>query len=354
MAIKTNKSDVIANFVRYYGRQPLDSDMATIDYLTTKVPTEVESLLAKNSPITKGLVWNEYQKQKNSVANQTPVAIPNPSVIKDYNVTGRSADGKTLMGIPKVATTIAPVETQESVDNKYKEAAANNPAIATLAKGGSSLDEIINGLSTGNISGLMDWEGKPFSVEDQQAALAQGMEDNRLYYEAMQSKDKADAEAALAQKQANYQDYLIQSGENFKSDKTTADQTAANNGVLFSGSRVQKEKSMADAYNRDQSTNQRNFTNDIGNTARGFQYKYGNNAASGLNQYYNLGSNTYNPSTAQGGVSSNPLSSVYNPSTYNYQGTANTERATNANTRAAGYLWNKGNKLVATGSNNQY
>ena len=231
---------------------------------------------------------------------------------------------------------------------------AKNPAIAELAKGGSTLEEIINGLSTGDISGLVDWQGKPFSVQDQQEALAKGMEDNKLYYEALQSKDTADAEAALAKKQADYQDYLINSGQNFEADKAASDTTAAESGVLFSGSRVQKEKNLARAYNQDQATNRRNFSTDIGNTARDFQYKYGNAAATGLNQYYNLGSNTYNPSTAQGGVSQNPLSSVYNPSTYNYQGTTNTERAANANTRAAGYLWNKGNKLLATGSNNQY
>ena len=65
MAIKTNKSDVIANFVRYYGRQPtLLEDLKTVEYLTTKAPNEVESLLAKNSPITKGLIWSKYQEQQ--------------------------------------------------------------------------------------------------------------------------------------------------------------------------------------------------------------------------------------------------------------------------------------------------
>ena len=66
MALKTNRSDVVANFVRYHGRQPKASDEATIQYLTTKAPIEVEKLLAKNSPITKGLVWSEYNKQKSS------------------------------------------------------------------------------------------------------------------------------------------------------------------------------------------------------------------------------------------------------------------------------------------------
>jgi len=308
MAIKTNKSDVIANFVRYHGRQPQASDMATIDYLTTKAPAEVESLLAKNSPITNGLIWSEYQRQ---------------------------------------------TETQESVDKKYADAAAKNPAIAALAQGGSSLDEIINGLSTGNISGLLDWEGKPFSVADQQAALAQGMEDTKLYYEALKSKETADAESALAKKQADYQDYLIQSGQSFEADKATSDKQAADTGVLFSGSRVQREKNLTRAYEQDQATARRNMAGDIGTTARDFQYKYGNEN-NNLNKYYNLGSNTFNANKARGGVGSGALSSVYNPSNYDFQGTRNVERTGDAATRSAGYLWNKGNKLLSTGYQNKY
>ena len=62
MATLTNKSDVIATFVRYYGRQPRPEDAKTIDFLTTKAPKEVESSLAKTSPITKGALWSDYQK----------------------------------------------------------------------------------------------------------------------------------------------------------------------------------------------------------------------------------------------------------------------------------------------------
>ena len=259
-------------------------------------------------------------------------------------------------GQPDVVESTAPeqTETQESVDQTYADAIAENPAVNSLLQGGSSLEEIINALQTGNLSGIVDWQGQPFSVADQQAALAQGMEDNRLYYEALQNKEAADAEAQMAQQQSDYQDYLINAGQMFEADKTKSDQQAANQGVLFSGSRVQKEKNMERAYAQDQATTQRNTAYNIGNTARDFQYKYGADAASGLNQYYNLGGNTFNPNVARGGVSSSGLSSIYNPSNYNYQGTRNTERSANANTRAAGYLWNKGNKLLSTGYSNQY
>ena len=75
MAILTNKQDVINNFIRYHGRRPNDAELApggVIEYLMTKPPTEVEKLLAKDSPITGGLIWSEYQKQQTTTTPTTP------------------------------------------------------------------------------------------------------------------------------------------------------------------------------------------------------------------------------------------------------------------------------------------
>jgi hypothetical protein len=245
-------------------------------------------------------------------------------------------------------------ETQESVDKIYADAAASNPKIQELTQGGSSIEEIVHALSTGNLEGIVDFNGQPFSAEDQQEALNKAKEDNKLYYEALQAKETADAEADVAQQQEDYQNYLISSGQMFESDKAKGDQKAANQGVLFSGSRVQKEKNLQRAYEQDQAYTRNKVARNIGSTASDFQYKYGNEAAKNLNQYYKLGGNTFNPSVARGGVGSSGLSSVYQPSKYSYQGTRNTERMANANTRAAGYLWNRGNKLLSTGYKNQY
>jgi len=89
MAIKTNKSDVIANFVRYHGRQPNQDELkkgGLIEYLMTKSPKEVESLLAKNSPITGGKLWADYQKTKTAPA-------PAPSVPSNLNTTPLGKSG---------------------------------------------------------------------------------------------------------------------------------------------------------------------------------------------------------------------------------------------------------------------
>lgn len=282
---------------------------------------------------------------------------PNWKALSGYTGDPSKLKVGTILPAPTTGTgasTSAAAETQAIVDAKYADAASKNPVISSLTKGGSNMDEIIAALSSGNLSGITDSMGMPFSIEDQQKALTQAAEDNKLYYEAMQAKDTADAENALAQKQADYQDYLINSGQQFQSDKNTLDQNAANTGVLFSGGRVQKEKNLERAYNQEQASKLGSVGRDIASTASNFQYNYGNNAAQGLSKYYGLGGNTYNANVAGGGVGSTGLSTIYNPSQYNFQGTQNTARAANANTRAAGLLWNKGNKLLATGLNNQY
>lgn len=218
---------------------------------------------------------------------------------------------------------------------------------------GNSAEALAYAAETGDLSGLVNEFGQPFSVAEQKAALKQATKDNELYYKALKEKDMADTEAAMAQKQADYQNYLITSGKKFEADKAQADQNAANSGVLFSGGRVQKEKNLQDAYANEQAYTAGNYGRDIASAARDFQYAYGNKAAKGLSSYYKLGGNTYNANTAQNMIGSSGLSSVYNPNQYNWQGTTNVAQKTAANQRAAKYLANKGNKLLASGYSNQ-
>ena len=249
---------------------------------------------------------------------------------------------------------IAYEETQAAMEQTYNDAQASNPELQNATEGGSSLEEIIKALETGDFSGVLDFNGQPFSAAEQEKARVDAEKANSLYYNQLQEKETADAEASLAQQQADYQDYLINSGQAFEADKAKSDQQSANQGVLFSGSRVQKEKNLQRAYEQDEAYTRNKVSRNIGTTAQDYQYKYGNDKASGLNQYYQLGGNTYNPNTARNGVGSSGISSVYNTGNYTYDGTRNTERSGNTATRAAGYLWNKGNKLLRTGYNNQY
>jgi hypothetical protein len=120
MAVLTNKSDVIANFVRYHGRQPNASELAKgglIEYLTSKSPQEVESLLAKNSPITGGKLWADYQNTKTSAPIISP---PAPTPTPAYS----PVTAPTPTPTPTPAPVPAPATTQQatlsSPDGKYK------------------------------------------------------------------------------------------------------------------------------------------------------------------------------------------------------------------------------------------
>ena len=242
---------------------------------------------------------------------------------------------------------------QPYTDAEYAAAAKTNPIVDAHTKAGNTLDSLNYALTSGDLSGIVDTNGQPFSLKDQQAALDQGMKDNELYYSALKDKETKDAEDALAQKQADYQQKLATSKVNFESDKATLDQNAADRGVLFSGGRAQKERQLQSTYQGAQNYLQNTTGRDIASTARDYQSKYGNDSADSLSQYYKLGGQSYNPNVATGGATSNGLSSVYNTGASNYQGTTNVTQIADANKRAANYLYNKSNKLLSTGYTNQ-
>ncbi len=263
----------------------------------------------------------------------------------------KTIDAKTATPAPAVnppVVPVAPQKTQADLDLEYAQAAAAHPVFA-----GNSPAAISYATSTGDYSSLMNSEGKPFSNADQRAAVSEASAALDPYYQAEQKKETQNTESALASKQADYQKYLIDQGQQFQTDKTALDQKAADSGVLFSGGRLQKQKQLGSAYVANNAYKMNTVGSDIGNTARDFGYKYGDTAAKGLSSYYNLGGNTYNPNVATGGVGSQGLSSIYNPNK-GFQGTQINAAKSEVQKRAAGLLANKGNKLLATGYTNQY
>jgi hypothetical protein len=232
-------------------------------------------------------------------------------------------------------------------------AVTNHPVIQPFIAQGNSAEALSNAVSTGNLTGIVDNTGQPFSLEDQQKALAEAEAATKAFYDAQKQYETQNAEAKLKQQQLDYQKQMADASTKFETDKQTLDQNAANQGVLFSGGRAQKERALQNQYTRAQEYNQASTGADIAGTARDYQYKYGNNAAQGLNQYYNLAPQTYNANVSTGGVSQGGLSSVYNPSNSNFQGTQVTAQKAANLQRAAGSLWNKGNKLIQTGMYNQ-
>lgn len=143
MAILTNKSDVIANFVRYYGRQPQASDMATIDYLTTKPPAEVESKLAATSPITGGLLWSAYQAKQTATKPATqPVQTTTP--VQQFSSSSSTVATPQLTPInPSNPTTpvIAPTQATQTINPTTTTVSTPAPTNSTTR---TNLQDVIN------------------------------------------------------------------------------------------------------------------------------------------------------------------------------------------------------------------
>ena len=237
--------------------------------------------------------------------------------------------------------------------SKMVAATEAHPAIKEQVVKYGNLDQAL-AATNGNPMQVQNQFGQPFSQADQDAAYAEADAALSPYYQAEATKDAQDIEASLAEKQGNYDSYLRDAGQSFGQDKIKQDQTAADNGVLFSGGRAQKLRDLKNTYDQDQYDKQRSLTADVGQASRDYAYKQGTPAAQSLSKYYSANSNTYDPNVATGGVGSGGLSSLYNPNASNFQGTkVNTAKAAKEQ-RAAGLLWNKGNKLVASGLSNTY
>lgn len=203
-------------------------------------------------------------------------------------------------------------------------------------------------------TGVVDSMGMPFSQEQQEEAFRKGEKDVAPYYKEMGDYEKQNVEDILRQKQLDYQAFLDKQKASFEEEKATQDKTAADSGVLFSGGRYQKLKNLKDTYQKAEDYERASTGNIISGTARDYQYKYGDKAAGKLSNYYKIGGNVYNPDVATGGVTSSSLSRVYNPSSSSFTGTKVSEQKSEAQKRAAGLLWNKGNKLVPSGYGNKY
>jgi len=206
-----------------------------------------------------------------------------------------------------------------------------------------------------DISELVDEEtGMPFPRKDQMRALEKASKATEKFFKQQQQYETDNAESALKQKQRDYQQFLATSADDFQAQKTQLDENAAEKGVLFSGGRQQRENDLKRTFERDQAYRRDTMGAQVGDIARDYQYAYGNDAAKKLSKYYKLGSNMYNPDVATNGAKTGGLSSVYRTGSSDFFGRRNAEQSAENQQRAAGLLWNKGNKLVTGGYGNKY
>ncbi len=226
-------------------------------------------------------------------------------------------------------------------------ALATNPDVKSYA-GANDPTSILNAYMTGDWSGVTSLTGKPFTDEQQKAAVTAADAALAPAYKAQVANDRATAEEQLQKTQNNFQDSQKADATAFGTDKAAQDKTAADQGVLFSGARAQKLNDLRNTYADREAMARRDAAAAIGSEARGYQYQYGNDAAQSLSDRYNLaGPSNFNATT--GGVSRGTLSSAYAPTTYNFQGTAPVAQNAAVQTRAASLLANNANKLTTSG-----
>lgn len=307
--------------------------------------------------------WGALSMAKASGTTSTSMSTSDVKALQDSLVKMglmTQAEVNTGYGIYGPKTTaaagkLAGIKTQMESDIVRE---ANNNKVLNPKKEGETTPTIkyktYADMLAGEGGGTTDQYGQPFSNADQQAALRAAEAAGQGAFDEQKRKDQQDAEATLANQKTQYEAYLNKSQSDFQGDKTKLDQSAADQGVLFSGGRVQKLNNLKSSYEADQAGKLSSLGYNTGNTARDFQYKYGNNAAGPLSQYYQAGSNAYNPNVATGGATSGGLSSIYSPSSSDFYGTEVKKQKVNANQYAAGLLWNKGNKIVPGGYQNKY
>lgn len=234
-------------------------------------------------------------------------------------------------------------------------ALAANPDVARFG-GTNSPDAILNAYMTNDWSGVTTLTGTPFTKEQQQAAVVQAERALAPAYRAQEAYDTSVVTDTLAAERDGVEQFRKTEAENFGNEKDTLDQDAADQGVLFSGSRFQKLNNLRDVYRDRESQNVAGAESRIRKTARDYQYKYGDGAARGIRSAYQLpGQSNFNANVAGGKVTpSGSLSSVYNPKEFKFQGTAPVSQKAAVQTRAASLLGNRANKLSAYGYKTQF
>lgn len=263
-------------------------------------------------------------------------ADPRSGVMKSSSATPVASQQTPVAGPPTQAA-IAAALAQNPDYQRY--AGSNDPAA------------ILSAYETGNWSGVTDLTGKPFTNEQQAAAVKQAEKALAPAYEAQLAYDQAGTIDSLESDVKDYGQFQRDEAIGFQAGKDALDQSAADSGVLFSGARLQKQNDLRTAYQNRGSDARGRLEDSITNTARTNQYQYGDDAARKLRSYYEVpGSQSFNPTRATGGVRSSPgLSSVYDSSQYKFQGTKPVAQKAAVQTRAASLLANKANKLSLSG-----
>ncbi len=251
------------------------------------------------------------------------------------------------LGVPQTGTLDA--GTVAAMNAAVGKAVASHP-VASKYAGGSSPESIVSAYMTGDWSGVSDLTGRPFDRGQQEAAVAQAEKALAPAYRAMESYDRAGVEDDLRQEADSLGDFQRSEERGFRDDKNRLDQGAADNGVLFAGSRIQAQNDLRATYQDRDAIARRNAADRIASTARANQYAYGDAAAGKLSDRYRLpGQRSFDTSVAGGRVTQGGPASAYDTGAYRFQGTKPVAQKAAVQQRAASLLANRANKLSLSG-----
>jgi CheY-like chemotaxis protein len=252
------------------------------------------------------------------------------------------------LGVPQ--TGVFDAATSSAMSAAVGTAVAANRDVARYA-GASGADAIVNAYMTGDWSGVTDYTGKPFSDAQQQAAVREAERVLGPAFKAAESYDRAVVDDTLRQEGEAFQDFRRDEARDFRDAKQSLDQSAADQGVLFSGARLQKQNDLREIYSQREATQRRNVADRIASTARGYQYEHGNDAADRLSARYRLPvASRFDAGVAGGKVTpGRTLASAYDTGAYKFQGTKPVAQQAAVQTRAAGQLAARANKLSLSG-----
>lgn len=263
------------------------------------------------------------------------------------------SDADPRSGIMKVASgskvVTAPAPTKPPTQQEIMKALSKNKDFQRYA-GGNDASAILNAFMTNDWSGVVDLTGKPFTDEQQQAAVKAAEKVLAPAYKAEEAYDRSVVEDSLRQEGEDFQEFQRTEAKDFGENKDALDISAADQGILFSGARTQKLNDLRNTYEDRERIARAQSADRTKSTARGYQYTYGDDAARGLSSMYRLpGTSTFNPNVAGGKVRNTSLSSVYDPSQFKFQGTKPVAQKAAVQTRAATQLANRANKLSLGG-----
>jgi len=251
------------------------------------------------------------------------------------------------LGIPQ--TGVLDAATSRAMEGAVSKAVAANREVARYAA--ADPGAIVNAYMTGDWGGVTDLTGKPFTKAQQQAAVSEAEKVLAPAYRAAETYDQAGTEQALRQEGESMADFRRAEAKDFRQAKETLDQGAADQGVLFAGSRLQKQRDLRGTYQDRDATARRQSADRVATTARNFQYAYGNEGADRLSGLLQApGAQSFNAGVAGGKVTpSRSLASVYDVGQYKFQGTKPVAQQAAVQTRAANQLANRANKLSLSG-----